>query len=58
MSIRISQVGKQIDEDLRAIVTVLDMAKDPENEGKVLYIRHGENTLENGIALFDITELT
>ena len=58
MSIQAPQTGWEIDRDLRAICDILEAAKDENNEGKVVYIRHGEISLEDGEALFDITPLT
>lgn len=47
--------GQQLDADLTAILGVLEAA--PDNEGKVLYIRHGEISFEDGEKLFDIIPL-
>ena len=49
------QTGQQLDADLTAILGVLEVA--PDNEGKVLYIRHGEIAFEDGEKLFDIIPL-
>lgn len=54
--IKSGKQGKQIDDFLRLILSILDAA--PDNNGKVLYIRRGEVTFGNGEELFDITPLT
>ena len=48
--------GKQIDNDLRFILSILELA--PSNNGKVLYIKQGEVAFGDGESLFDITPLT
>lgn len=53
--IRAPQTGRQLDADLLAILAVLEAA--PDNEGKVLYIRHGGIAFEDGEKLFDIIPL-
>lgn len=54
--IKSGKQGRQIDDFLRLILSILDAA--PSNNGKVLYIRHGEVAFGNGEELFDITPLT
>lgn len=56
--IKSAQTGKQIDKNLKAIIDVIAEAEKTENEGKVLYVRRGNSTFEDGLALFDITPLT
>lgn len=54
----VSQVGKQIDNNLRVFLGILEAATEEENDGKVLYVRRGEAAFEDGEMLFDITPLT
>lgn len=54
--IKAPQTGKQLDADLRSILTVLEEA--PDHEGEVLYIRHGQIDYMDGDDFFDITPLT
>ena len=51
-TIQTTQTGRQIDNNLLAICNVLEAATD--QEGKVLFIRHGQISFEDGESLFDI----
>ena len=57
MAIKTDMSGKEIDRNLRAFCDLLKLAEDPENDGKVVYVRRGNQSIEDGFALFDITEL-
>ena len=54
--IKAPQTGKQLDADLRSILTVLEEA--PDHEGQVLYIRHGQIDYMDGDDFFTLTPLT
>lgn len=53
MAINTQMSGKEIDRILKAI----NDAENPDNNGKVIYIRRGELAFEDGDALFAVTEL-
>ena len=57
MAIQTDMSGKEIDRNLKAICGLLKLAEDPENDNKVVYVRRGNQAIEDGFALFDITEL-
>lgn len=57
-NIKTIQAGKQIDQGLQAFLNVMKLAATGRYEDNVMYIRHGKDALESGLALFDITELT
>lgn len=55
-TIRAPQTGRQLDADLRAILSVLESAE--KHNGKVLYIHEGQIDFADGEDMFDIIPLT
>ncbi len=53
-TIRAPQTGRQLDRDLRAIY----QAETTDNDGLILYIRHGELAFDTEENLFTVTPLT